>query len=44
MNFIKYGEKRAALTLIELADRKENYEIVHIFEPRNESVKRMKTE
>ncbi|MCL2045740.1 MAG: phage portal protein [Oscillospiraceae bacterium] len=42
MNFVKYGERRAALTLIELADRKEYYEIVHIFEPSNTSVGKMK--
>jgi len=42
MNFIKFGEERAALTLLELADMKKYYEIVHVFEPRNKSVARMK--
>ena len=42
INFVKYGKKRAALTLIELADKKDRYEIVHIFEPRNKNVRSMK--
>ena len=42
MNFVKYGETKGALTLIELADRKENYEIVHIFEPYNKHIRKMK--
>ena len=42
MNFIKYGEERAALTLVELEDMKDNYEIVHIFEPKNKKVKNMR--
>ena len=42
INFIKYGDKYASLTLIELADKKDNYEIVHIFEPRNKKAIKMK--
>jgi len=42
MNFIKYNGNKAALTLIELADRKDNYEIVHLFEPSRTNIEKMK--
>ena len=42
INFIKFGEKRGALTLVELADAKENFEIVHIFEPSNKKIQGMR--
>jgi hypothetical protein len=42
VNFVKYGEGRAALVLVELSDRKDNHEVVHLFEPNIGNITRMK--
>jgi hypothetical protein len=42
VNFAKFGDKYADLALVELAEQKECYEIVHVMNPRNTKVEKMK--